>query len=49
MNVPIGNIPRLLAVLNTMSGNVELSIKENAFLINSDDNDAKIIMVDENT
>ena len=47
MNVPIGNIPRLLSVLNAMSGNVELSIKENAFLINSDDNDAKIIMVDE--
>lgn len=47
MNVPIGNIPRLLAVLGTMSGNVELSIKENAFIINSDNNDAKIIMVDE--
>ncbi|MFA5433916.1 MAG: hypothetical protein WC319_13810, partial [Candidatus Paceibacterota bacterium] len=47
MNVPIGNIPRLLSVLNAMSGNVELSIKENAFIINSDNNDAKIIMVDE--
>lgn len=47
MNVPIGNIPKLLSILSTMSSNVELSIKENAFVITSDNMDAKIIMMDE--
>lgn len=47
MNVPIRNMASLISILGTMSGTVELSRTENVFRIESDGNDADIIMADE--
>lgn len=47
MNIPIKNMTTLISVLNNMNGNVELSKRDNVFILSSEGNEGKLIMPDE--